>query len=77
MNPKSKNKKAIQQNTEAINLFFSCSENASKQVPEFLFQMLAIFTKTDPGYSEEYRNECVMYFEMLHNLITELQPVKK
>ena len=62
----------VKQNTVAINSFL---DNAGTTVQPFLFEMLAIFTKTDPGYTEEYRQNCVMHFELLNYLVDEIKQV--
>lgn len=73
-----KNNKPIKQNTKSINSFLEVyGEETAKEMSKFLFQLQGIFlTQSDVDYVDEYKNTCVMHFDMLYNLVNELQPEK-
>ncbi len=68
------NSAIIEQNTKAINLFIECNIHGDS-LQTFLFEMMAMFTKADTGYSEKYRADCIMHFENLYNLVTDIQSI--
>lgn len=70
----------IEQNTKAINDFFSFhKEDTAKELSKFLFRLQGAFfseVNQDIDTSTEYKQECAMHFDMLFNLVNELLPVK-
>lgn len=71
--------KRIQQNRLTIkNFFLAHGEDTAKEMSKFLFQLQGtFFTQPDIDFTDEYKSLSVMHFEMLYNLINELQPVSK
>ena len=72
----------VQQNTtaqqNAIANFFKCyGDSTQKEFSSFLFDMLGCFTETRATAGEQYTEDCLLHFQMLHELVNELQPVKK
>ena len=74
-----KSNNTTDQNTKAINHFLEWyGEDTAKEMSKFLFMLQGIFlTQSDIDYIDEFKKENLMHFEMLHNLVYELQPVKK
>ena len=72
-----KSNNTTEQNTKAIKHFFAWyGEDTAKEMSKFLFMVQGIFlTQTDMDFIDEYKKENLVYFEMLHNLVNELQPV--
>ena len=71
--------KTIQQNTKVINDFLCVhGEDTAKEMSKFLFMLQGIFlTQSDMDYIDEYKKENLIHFEMLYDLVNELQRVKK
>lgn len=70
--------KTIQQNTKVINDFLCvyCAETA-KEMSKFLLQLQGtFFAQPNVDLVDEYKDLSVMHFEMLYNLVNELQPEK-
>lgn len=64
----------LESNTDAINIFYS-DDNDVNAMSTFLFEMMASFTKTDPGYTNDHKAQCITNFESLHTLINSIVPV--
>lgn len=75
-----KKNEATRQNEKAINEFLDMYQaDTAKEMSKFLFRLQgAFFSEVDQDIDtiSEYKQECAMHFEMLFNLVNELQPVK-
>ena len=71
-----KNKTAIAQNNKVIKDFFSIyGKETSNTLSKFLFLLQGEILK-NRGWTEDYAGECVMHFQMLHTLVTDLEPLE-
>lgn len=72
-----KNKKD-NQNTKVINDFLCVyGAETAKEMSKFLFQLQGtFFAQPNVDLVDEYKDLSVMHFEMLYNLVNELQPEK-
>jgi hypothetical protein len=62
------------QNEDAIKELFSFyGEETPVILSKFIFDMLAEFTNGG-NWEDEYKEECVLNFRLLHDLVTGLQP---
>lgn len=70
--------KNIYQNTKVIKDFFDIyGEDTAKEMSKFLFELQGtFFARPGINLSDEYKSECVVKFESLFYLATELQPEK-
>ena len=73
-----KSNNTTKQNMKAVNHFLEVyGEGTAKEMSKFLFMLQGIFlTQSDMDYIIEYQKENLVHFEMLYNLVNELQPVK-
>lgn len=73
----SKNQITKQNNETIDNFFFMYGSETRHELSSFLFNMMANFTETMADGGGEYNEECVLHFQMLHQLVCGLQPVTK
>ena len=70
------NHKVNTQNTKTIKDFFSFYEAETSIVfSQFLFMVQGEFLK-NRLWTDEFAGDCVMHFQMLHTLVTDLEHVE-
>jgi hypothetical protein len=65
------------QNTEVLKNFFEMhGDDTGTILAKFLFERLKDFTQNGE-WTDEYKDECLLNFSLLHDLVTELEPVSR